>query len=86
MKNKRKQKNKANFTHRPVSLRSRRVSIRGGLVKTKDTQAIFVALIGMLFFFVFSILSVINNNSETKGKENDEEINQIKERIFRILQ
>tara|TARA_Y100001973_G_C5177532_1_gene322933 strand:+ start:464 stop:739 length:276 start_codon:yes stop_codon:yes gene_type:complete len=87
MNNKSQQKVKINFSHRPISkiVSTRRTSMRGGLVKTNDGQAIFVAIIVMLFFLTFSILSVINNDSKSEGGDDDKENNAIKKRIFRIF-
>ena len=64
---------------RPKSNYRRKFSIRGGLVKTNDGQAVFVAIIGMLFFLAFSVLSVINNNSKTEDEENNGKSEEFKE-------
>lgn len=59
-----------------------KMSMRGGLVKTKDGIAIFVAFISMLLFlFVGFFLGVITDDSE--GGENEKN-NQTPNKIERL--
>ena len=51
-----------------------------------DSVAVLIFSAVMLFFMLFSVLSVINSGSETEDENNNSQIEKIKERIFRILE
>ena len=56
-----------------------------GKMKTNDGVAIWFFAVAMAFFMFFSILSVINSNSESGGKNDSGKIQEIKKRIFQII-
>jgi hypothetical protein len=61
-------------------------SMRGNMDEKNDSVAVLIFSAVMLFFMLFSVLSVINSGSETEDENNNSQIEKIKERIFRILQ
>tara|TARA_Y100001938_G_scaffold29074_1_gene39239 strand:+ start:352 stop:606 length:255 start_codon:yes stop_codon:yes gene_type:complete len=56
-----------------------------GKMKTNDGIAIWFFAVAMAFFMFFSILSVINSDSKSGGKNDSGKIQEIKKRIFEII-
>jgi hypothetical protein len=85
MKTKTKGNNRSNPVP-PISFYPHKSSLRGKMNDTKDEKAIVAFVLMALFFMLFFILGVINNNSKVEDESVNKQINQIKERIFKILQ
>lgn len=70
----------------PISFYPHKPSVRGKMNDTKDERAIVAFALAALFFMLFLILGVINNDSKVEDENAGNKINEIKERIFKILQ
>ena len=85
MKIKTKSNNRSNPVP-PISFYPHKPSVRGKMNDTKDERAIVAFALAAVFFMLFLILGVINNDSKVEDENAGNKINKIKERIFKILQ
>lgn len=60
-----------------------KTSIRGGLAKTRDGIAIAFFVVAMVFFTIFSILSVIDNKDKEENEKKTTPTQRFKELIFK---